>query len=143
MSLPNKILALPKTLIFFFHLLSLFACKKKMFSKLINQTTKRNILEEVKKNTAIKWISVHAWIISAYSLDLIQVKIFSPSVQGELWECPFCDPSRTVYKLNVPPEPETERMLLVKKLIRGHVELHRKDVLSKMMTEKEYEFVCE
>ncbi|CAO3614177.1 unnamed protein product [Mucor fragilis] len=68
-----------------------------------------------------------------------EVKIFSPSVQGELWECPFCDPSRTVYKLNVPPEQETERMLHVKRLIRGHVELHRKDVLSRMMSEKEYE----
>ncbi|KAL7318054.1 hypothetical protein PS15m_004327 [Mucor circinelloides] len=85
-----------------------------MFSKLINETTKRNTIEEV--------------------------KVFSPSRKGGLWECPFCDPSRTVYKLNVPPDQETERMLCVKRLIRGHVELHQKDLLSKMMSEKEYEF---
>ncbi|KAL9551955.1 hypothetical protein MBANPS3_004005 [Mucor bainieri] len=85
-----------------------------MLSKLISQTTRRNTIEEV--------------------------KIFSPSEQGELWECPFCDPSRTVYMLNVPPEQETERMLCAKRLIKAHVELHQKDLLSKIMSEKEYEF---
>ncbi|KAK4520157.1 uncharacterized protein ATC70_008288 [Mucor velutinosus] len=85
-----------------------------MISKLVNQTTNRNTIEEV--------------------------KVFCPSGQGELWECPFCDPSCTVYKLNVPPEQETERMLHVKRLIKAHVELHQKDLLSNIMSEKEYEF---
>jgi hypothetical protein len=59
-----------------------------------------------------------------------------------LWECHFCDPSRTVYKLAVPPAHETERMFFVKRLIKEHVELHQKDLLSKMMSDKDYEFVC-
>ncbi|OAC97960.1 hypothetical protein MUCCIDRAFT_116044 [Mucor lusitanicus CBS 277.49] len=85
-----------------------------MSSKLISQTIKRNTIEEV--------------------------KTFSPSGKGELWECPFCDPSCTVYKLNVPPQRETEKMMYVKRLIKAHVQLHQKDLLSKMMSEKEYEF---
>ncbi|KAG2192172.1 hypothetical protein INT46_004326 [Mucor plumbeus] len=83
-----------------------------MYSKLI--TTRKNTIEEV--------------------------KIFNPSEKGELWECHFCDPSRTVYKLAVPPAHETERMFFVKRLIKEHVELHQKDLLSKMMSDKDYEF---
>lgn len=33
-------------------------------------------------------------------------------------------------------------MFYVKRLIREHVELHQKDLLSTMMNEKDYEFVC-
>lgn len=68
------------------------------------------------------------------------MKVFSPSKNGELWECPFCDPSNTVYKLTVPPATETERLYYIKKLIREHVELHQKDLLGKM-NEKDYDKV--
>lgn len=58
--------------------------------------------------------------------------MFTPSEHGELWQCPFCDPSKTVYKLAVPPAKETERLYYIKKMIREHVELHQRDLLSKM-----------
>ncbi|EPB90075.1 hypothetical protein HMPREF1544_03051 [Mucor circinelloides 1006PhL] len=77
-----------------------------MYSKLVEDTTKKNIIEEV--------------------------KVFTPSEHGELWQCPFCDPSKTVYKLAVPPAKETERLYYIKKMIREHVELHQRDLLSKM-----------
>lgn len=66
--------------------------------------------------------------------------MFTPSEHGELWKCPFCDPSETVYKLSVPPAKETERLYHIKRLIREHVELHQKDLLSKMDS-KDYDKV--
>lgn len=66
--------------------------------------------------------------------------MFTPSEHGELWQCPFCDPSKTVYKLTVPPAKETERLYYIKKMIREHVELHQRDLLSKM-DYKDYEKV--
>ncbi|KAI8637401.1 hypothetical protein BD408DRAFT_447660 [Parasitella parasitica] len=83
-----------------------------MYSKLVEDTTKKNMIEEV--------------------------RIFSPSENGELWKCPFCDPSNTVYKLLVPPAKEAERLHQIKRLVREHVELHQKDLMSKM-TERDYD----
>ncbi|KAL9542084.1 hypothetical protein MBANPS3_008784 [Mucor bainieri] len=83
-----------------------------MYSKLVEDTTKKNIIEEV--------------------------KVFTPPEHGELWECPFCDPSETVYKLPVPPARETEKLYHIKRLIREHVELHQKDLMEKMNS-KDYD----
>ncbi|KAI9355886.1 hypothetical protein BD770DRAFT_473563 [Pilaira anomala] len=77
-----------------------------MYSRLVEDTTKRNIIEEV--------------------------PVFQATAEGYLWTCPFCDPESIVYQLHVPPSSEVENLRKVKLLIKDHVELHKKDLLSQV-----------
>jgi hypothetical protein len=67
-----------------------------------------------------------------------KVQVFNPSDNGGLWECPFCDPgaSTGVYRLKVPSKTDIEERKHVRLLIKNHVELHQKDLLSQMTDEK-------
>ncbi|KAI8087560.1 hypothetical protein BDF21DRAFT_335247 [Thamnidium elegans] len=82
-----------------------------MYSRLVEDTTKRNIIEEV--------------------------PIFKNKEEGQLWKCPFCDPESTAYRLNVPASSEVQELRRAKLLIKDHVELHKKDLLNQLAAKRE------
>ncbi|KAI8369050.1 hypothetical protein BD560DRAFT_435188 [Blakeslea trispora] len=77
-----------------------------MYSKLVADTKKRNIIEEV--------------------------NVFDATLEDQLWTCPFCHPDSTVYQLKIPSASETEALRQVRSLIRQHIELHQKDILNQL-----------
>lgn len=97
-----------------------------MFSKLVEDTTKKNILEEV---------NLLCIFIIATQLTTYQVNIFQPTNETQQWTCPFCDPESDVYTLSVPPKSQIQSLKEVQALIKTHVELHKAD-LSKRMSSK-------
>ncbi|KAI8073481.1 uncharacterized protein B0P05DRAFT_162273 [Gilbertella persicaria] len=81
-----------------------------MYSKLVEDTKKRNIIEEV--------------------------QVFRPPLDGGLWECPFCHPD-TVYRMTIAPAKQTLELKQTRELIKQHIELHQKDLLAQMNEEAE------
>ena len=68
--------------------------------------------------------------------------MFDPAPEGDRWECPFCHPNSTVYQLSIPPSTEIEASRQIRSLIRQHVELHQKDILTQLKgTHPHYEKV--
>lgn len=54
-----------------------------------------------------------------------------------MWTCQFCNPEASVYKLHVPPCSKAEKLKEVKRLIKQHVELHKKDLLNHLSVKGE------
>ncbi|KAI9275200.1 hypothetical protein EDC94DRAFT_654606 [Helicostylum pulchrum] len=82
-----------------------------MYSRLVEDTIKRNIIEEV--------------------------PVFENKEEEHLWKCPFCDPESTAYRLNVPASSEVQELRRAKLLIKDHLELHKRDLLNQLATKRE------
>lgn len=63
---------------------------------------------------------------------------FDTSLEGKVWQCPFCHENNGPYQLNVPPSTQVDNWKQTKLLIKNHIELHKKDVLSQMARENQY-----
>lgn len=82
-----------------------------MYSRLVEDTTKKNILEEV--------------------------NLFKASHEEQDWKCPACNPETGVYQLKIPPESETEALKDTKLLIKTHLELHKAELLQRLSSKGE------